>query len=269
MASPTRTINPSTASSSISRLIVLTAKIGSPSSIRQWFRAATSPISFWISMGIGRRCFQQIQRFQLLKQFPLNHSEALLAHQRESAGPCDLSERQLSRDHLFPVAPKRVGAEAGNMNGSGDFVLMFEENRHLVELLTVPFDRPEVFIDPDDDAAGFTTLRQRLKSAQGVAKRLPARDHRVDYEFPIGLAQHRGDGVLDHVMPKRYECGCAVIDDKGFVARQDVLYQRIKSPAVNLVPVHELEMLSSQRGILRKRLVHWVGVSADCANAVG
>lgn len=70
-------------------------------------------------------------------------------------------------------------------------------------------------------------------------------------------------------MPKRYECGCAVIDDKGFVAGHDVVHERIKSPPVYLVPFHELQMLSTQRGILRKRLVHRVGVNADRVNTVG
>ena len=219
-------------------------------------------------MGIGRHCLQQIEQFQLLKQFALNHSKALFAHQRESGSPCDLAEGQLSCDHFFQVPAKRVGTEAGNMNGSCDLVLVFEESRHLVELLSVAFDRPEVFVDPDDDAAGFTALCQRFEAAQRVGKGLPAGDHCVDDESPIGLAQHRGDGVFDHVMPERYECGRAVIDDEGFVVSEDVFHKSIESPPVDLVPVHELEMLTPQRGILRKRLVHGVGVNADRPNAV-
>jgi hypothetical protein len=191
-------------------------------------------------MGIGRPCLQQIQRFQLLKQFPLNHSKALFAHQRESVSKRDLAERQFSRDHLFQVPAKRVGTEARDMNGSGDFVLMLEENRHLAEFFSVPFDRPEVFVYPDDDASRLTALSQRFEAAQGVGKCQSG----MNVDAPL-----------------------STINDSS-LARMS-LHKSIKSPPVDLVPIHELEMPGAQCGILRKRLVHRVSVNADRANALG
>ena len=69
-------------------------------------------------------------------------------------------------------------------------------------------------------------------------------------------------------MPERYKRRRAVIHDEGFIAAEDALKEGVETAPVDLIPVHELKMLSAQRGILRERLVHRVGVYADRANAV-
>src|ERR1700722_15976522 len=142
----------------------------------------------------------QIQLIQLFENPSLNHLKPTLAHQREPLSDGYLAERQLSFDHLIHVSVEHTGAEAWEKNGSSHFVLVLEGYGYLGEVLSIVFDGAEVFIDPDDNAAGFADLGQRVEAIQRMCKGLTASNHGVYQESSICFAERRVEGIVDHVV---------------------------------------------------------------------
>jgi hypothetical protein len=104
-----------------------------------------------------------------------------------------------------------------------------------------------VFVQPDDDVPVGRVVSETLEPLERVTERLSAGHHRVNAQ-----SSARGAKQFEYV----------VLHDEDPVVGEKPLHQYVKAARVNLAVAHRFQMLGSQFDVLRKDLVHRIGIEA-------
>ena len=175
-------------------------------------------------------------------------------------------EAQPLPHHLRNVAPERLRPNRGKRDHLGHSILMFLENRQLLERLASPAADPaKELVEPNHHGHIREVLAQVGEIAQGVHLSPSPRHYRVEPHFVGAFPQHRHCPAFLQIRAQRHETRTAVVNDhcRDPIRLHEHHHKLVKALRVHVVPVHQIEMLDAVRLEAGKRRTDGIRVDAQ------
>jgi hypothetical protein len=180
----------------------------------------------------------------------------------ESIASCKVSFRPITSSTSRPkVSCSAELPPAHNRAG------VLDANRQLAQCPSVSLHAAEVLIKPQHNIPLARSLSQSRKSAQRVRQGLATGQNPMQENTSAGGLQKRHRVVFQHVVPQRYERRSVVVHDEGTRLREQALHEAVERPLVNRSLPHQVQPLSPEFVVLRRRLIHRVGVNLPGGNS--